>query len=214
MLSERGGCECGRGETCEECRTFSGLNKLRGKLRRLSEYLRGKPMWEPTLEDYGRSVHVPWRTPSPPTEAGCDRPLILRDETRFTAETLCTTPGCNHVFKPVRVLYGDKAFSRCPNCGNFINRQFVDAQATAIGMFGRCMDCANWLPIEKPRNEASRGDCSMFHARTSYDCGCNDEFEPVTPPPTKAGSIARCESGLPVRSLSYQPSDLALSDET
>jgi N6-adenosine-specific RNA methylase IME4 len=34
------------------------------------------------------------------------------------------------------------------------------------------------------------------------------------PPPTKAGSIARCESGLPVRSLSYQPSDLALSDET
>jgi N6-adenosine-specific RNA methylase IME4 len=34
------------------------------------------------------------------------------------------------------------------------------------------------------------------------------------PPPTKAGSIARCESALPVRSLSYQPSDLALSDET
>jgi hypothetical protein len=42
----------------------------------------------------------------------------------------------------------------------------------------------------------------------------NSEPHSAHPPPPKAGSIARCESGLPVRSLSYQPSDLALSDET
>jgi hypothetical protein len=50
--------------------------------------------------------------------------------------------------------------------------------------------------------------------RDAVEPPCTGEFNPTPPPPTKAGSIARCESGLPVRSLSYQPSDLALSDET
>lgn len=43
---------------------------------------------------------------------------------RLTAETPCSTPGCGHVFKPVHVLYGIKAVSKCPECGAFVDRPF------------------------------------------------------------------------------------------
>lgn len=55
LLSEGGNCLCGRGEWCDECSSYSGLNKLRKKLRYLAAELRGQPM--PT-EDYGRSITI------------------------------------------------------------------------------------------------------------------------------------------------------------
>jgi hypothetical protein len=53
---------------------------------------------------------------------------------RLTAETPCTTPGCKHVFKPVHVLYGSKAFSKCPDCGAFVDTPF---QGTPNNSFRR-----------------------------------------------------------------------------
>lgn len=37
-----------------------------------------------------------------------------------TVMTNCSTYGCKHVFKPFNVLYGTKAFSRCPLCKAFV----------------------------------------------------------------------------------------------
>ena len=59
------------------------------------------------------------RAGSPSPEAGCSA--------RLTTETPCTTPGCKHVFKPVHVLYGSKAFSNCPECNAFVDTPFQSA---------------------------------------------------------------------------------------
>ena len=52
------GCLCSLRESCENCRSGSQLNQLRNELRKYTAELRGEPIKEPTLEDYGRSFEV------------------------------------------------------------------------------------------------------------------------------------------------------------
>lgn len=64
--------------------------------------------------------------PNAPAEARCKASPPAGCSARLTSETPCTTPGCKYVFKPVRVLYGSKAFSQCRECGAFVDTPFQD----------------------------------------------------------------------------------------
>jgi hypothetical protein len=74
LLSDRARCMCGFGEFCENCSSFSGLNKLRYKLCHLAAELRGTPIQEPTLEDYGASFTIGLDLAKPGTESTSPAP--------------------------------------------------------------------------------------------------------------------------------------------
>ena len=48
---------------------------------------------------------------------------------RMTMETKCTNPKCDHVFKPVQCLYGNRAFTRCPKCLEWAALPFANTGA-------------------------------------------------------------------------------------
>lgn len=50
---------------------------------------------------------------------------------RWTIETPCTTKGCPHVFPRVAVLYGRRAFARCPECHTYVDSPFEIAPPNA-----------------------------------------------------------------------------------
>jgi hypothetical protein len=57
-------------------------------------------------------------------------------------------------------------------------------------------------------------DATLTYKQKSWLKALRHQYRRQIGAPTEVGSIARCESALPVRSLSYQPGELSLNDET
>ena len=85
------------------------------------------------LARWGKRKKRAKRSPNAPAEgaSGASYPPA-GGSARLTVETPCTTQGCKHVFAPVHVLYGSKAFSKCPECGAFVDTPFQGTPNAAL----------------------------------------------------------------------------------